>query len=163
MWNAQSETAQCEGYLYFPANLQFNQVSYSISISSSRARSPLFECLDIRVYFARDYIFFKGPNNVIGLYWRLKFEWEQLLWFFLGSCRVLVYVFFFQTCMARVFSNRHNSHNKHIKFKKFGGKIAQLLCLDLYKYKISRQIDSKYYMSRKRSIFEHGIVVKEAS
>ena len=30
-----------------------------------------------RVYFARDYIFFKGPNNVIGLYWRLKFEWEQ--------------------------------------------------------------------------------------
>ena len=30
-----------------------------------------------RVYFARDYIFFKGPNNVIGLYWRLKFEWEH--------------------------------------------------------------------------------------
>ena len=30
-----------------------------------------------RVYFARDYIFFKGPNNVIGLYWRLKFEWEE--------------------------------------------------------------------------------------
>ena len=50
----------------------------------------------IRVYFARDYIFFKGPNNVIGLYWREKFEWEQLLWFFLGSCRVLVYVFFFK-------------------------------------------------------------------
>ena len=99
-----------------------------------------------RVYFARDYIFFKGPNNVIGLYWRLKFEWEQLLWFFLGSCRVLVYVFF-QTCMARVFSNRHNSHNKHIKFKKFGGKIAQLLCLDLYKYKISRQIDSSHSQS----------------
>ena len=51
-------------------------------------------------------------------------------------------MFFFQTCFARVFSNRHNSHNKHIKFKKFGGNIAQLLCLDLYKYKISRQIDS---------------------
>ena len=32
---------------------------------------------DTRVYFARDYIFFKGPNNVIGLYWRLKFEGEQ--------------------------------------------------------------------------------------
>ena len=119
---------------------------------------------DTRVYFARDYIFFKGPNNVIGLYWRLKFEWEQLLWFFLGSCRVLVYVFF-QTCMARVFSNRHNSHNKHIKFKKFGGKIAQLLCLDLYKYKISRQIDSNncfcsgkffilfYYFSNRESSF----------
>ena len=51
-------------------------------------------------------------------------------------------MFFFQTCFARVFSNHHNSHNKHIKFKKFGGKIAQLLSLDLYKYKISRQIDS---------------------
>ena len=114
--------------------------SYSFSIWST-GRIVWFKTLT-RVCFARDYIFFKGPNNVIGLYWRLKFEWEQLLWFFLGSCRVLVYVFFFQTCMARVFSNRHNSHNKHIKFKKFGGKIAQLLCLDLYKYKISRQIDS---------------------
>ena len=58
---------------------------------------------------------------------------------------------FFQTCMARVFSNHHNSHNKHIKLRKFGGKIVQLLCLDLYKYKISRQIDSSYTFLGKTS------------
>ena len=49
--------------------------SYSFSIWST-GRIVWFKTLT-RVCFARDYIFFKGPNNVIGLYWRLKFEWEQ--------------------------------------------------------------------------------------
>ena len=61
---------------------------------------------------------------------------------FFGQLQSSSLCFFFQTCMAQVFSNHHNSLNKHIKFKKFGGKIAQLFCLDLYKYKIFREIDS---------------------
>ena len=51
----------------------------NLSLFQMNKRGPCVQSstYQVRVYFARDFIFFKGPNNVIGLYWRLKFEWEQ--------------------------------------------------------------------------------------
>ena len=113
------------------SSLLFSSCHLELVISENNRR-----CLASRVYFARDFIFFKGPNNVIGLYWRLKFEITQPSDF--------VMIFFRHIVVNVLFSNLFGScifKPSYIKFKKFGRNIAQLLCLDLYKYKISRQID----------------------
>ena len=62
-----------------------------------------------------------------------------------------VMIFFGHVVVYVLFSNLFGSgifKPSCIKFKKFGGNIAQLLCFDLYKNRISRQIDSSLAINR---------------
>ena len=91
----------------------------------------IFQLSSQSLFCQRLYIF-KGPNNVIGLYWRLKFEQEQFcveitqpldfVMIFFGQVVDLQFMFCFQTCLTRVFSNPHNSHTNTSNSKKLAGK-----------------------------------------
>ena len=80
----------------------------------------IFQLSSQSLFCQRLYIF-KGPNNVIGLYWRLKFEQEQFcveitqpsdfVMIFLGtlqSSMALVYVLFSNLFSLSIFKPCHN-------------------------------------------------------
>ena len=91
-----------------------------------------------RVYFARGqrlYIFQRSKQ----CNWAIlapKIWISDFVMIFFGH--VVVYVLFSNLFGSGIFKP------SCVKFKKIGGNIAQLLCFDLYKNKISRQIDSSF-------------------